>query len=79
MSALPDYAPLAALPSRPALTHDERVLLQLLAAGLSDHAVARRTGVCTRTVGRRLARLQEKLGSRTRFGLGVEAARRGLV
>jgi DNA-binding NarL/FixJ family response regulator len=65
--------------TRPTITQPEVALLRMLADGLSDQAIARRCGISTRTVGRRLSRLQAKLGSRSRFALGVEAARRGLL
>ncbi|TDE10938.1 winged helix-turn-helix transcriptional regulator [Jiangella asiatica] len=53
-------------------------LLQLLAAGLGDQAIARQLGVSQRTLSRQLATLMEHLGARTRFQAGVLAARRGL-
>lgn len=56
---------------------DDRRLLTLLSAGLTDHAIARDLGVSERTVRRRITRLQAVLGGRTRFQLGVQAARRG--
>ncbi|MFG1883289.1 LuxR C-terminal-related transcriptional regulator [Micromonospora sp. NPDC049102] len=52
-------------------------LLALLTAGLTDEAIARDLGVSNRTVHRRVSRLQELLGARSRFQLGVQAARRG--
>lgn len=50
-------------------------LLLLLAAGLTDDAVARQLGVPTRTVARRVQRLCARLGAVSRFQLGVQAAR----
>ncbi|GAA1309941.1 helix-turn-helix transcriptional regulator [Saccharothrix xinjiangensis] len=52
-------------------------LLVLLTAGMTDEAIARDLGVSERTVHRRVSRLQELLGARTRFQLGVQATRRG--
>ncbi|MFI7608939.1 LuxR C-terminal-related transcriptional regulator [Micromonospora sp. NPDC049366] len=52
-------------------------LLALLTAGLTDEAIARDLGVSKRTVHRRVSRLQELLGARSRFQLGVQASRRG--
>ncbi|MEI7058763.1 helix-turn-helix domain-containing protein [Nocardioides sp. CCNWLW239] len=56
---------------------DDRRLLTLLSAGLTDHAIARELGVSERTVRRRITRLQAVLAGHTRFQLGVQAARRG--
>lgn len=56
--------------------HTQR-LLALLSAGSTDEAIARELDVSERTVHRRVRRLQELLGARTRFQLGVQAARRG--
>jgi sugar-specific transcriptional regulator TrmB/DNA-binding CsgD family transcriptional regulator len=68
--------------ARPAdcdLDEHEVALLRMLAADMTESAIGRHVGASTRTVGRRVARLQRKLGARTRFGLGAEAARRGLL
>jgi len=54
-----------------------RQLLSFLSAGLTDESIARELGVSERTVARRIARLQEILGAKTRFQLGVQASRRG--
>jgi sugar-specific transcriptional regulator TrmB/DNA-binding CsgD family transcriptional regulator len=53
-------------------------LLLLLATGMKDEAIARELGVSLRTLGRRMAVLLEKLGARTRFQAGLQAARKGL-
>ncbi|MFW6692779.1 LuxR C-terminal-related transcriptional regulator [Streptomyces sp. MAR4 CNX-425] len=55
----------------------ERQLLTLLAAGLKDEAVARRLGVSSRTLNRRVSALMRRLGARTRFQAGLQAARDG--
>ncbi|MGQ5261081.1 LuxR C-terminal-related transcriptional regulator [Micromonospora sp. ZYX-F-536] len=52
-------------------------LLALLTAGLTDESIARDLGISKRTVHRRVSRLQELLGARSRFQLGVQASRRG--
>lgn len=52
-------------------------LLNLLGRGLKDEAIARYLGWSLRTVRRRVARLMEDLGARTRFQLGAEAVRAG--
>lgn len=57
----------------------DRMLLQLLTAGIKDQAIARHLGVSLRTVRRRLAQLAEHAGVGSRFQLGVAAAQRGWV
>ncbi|HET7303654.1 MAG TPA: HTH domain-containing protein [Segeticoccus sp.] len=56
-----------------------RRLLAYLGAGLTDESIARELGVSERTVGRRIARLQELLGASSRFQLGSQATRRGWI
>ena len=51
----------------------------MLSTDMTEAAIGRHLGASARTVGRRLAELQHKLGAQTRFGMGVEAARRGLL
>ncbi|MFE7530392.1 LuxR C-terminal-related transcriptional regulator [Kitasatospora sp. NPDC057542] len=58
-------------------TTETRQLLTCLSGGLTDESIARELGVSERTVARRITRLQEVLGARTRFQLGVQASRRG--
>ncbi|GAA3558923.1 helix-turn-helix domain-containing protein [Kribbella ginsengisoli] len=58
---------------------DEQQLLSYLAAGLTDEAIARDLGVSARTVGRRIARLEEVLGAHSRFQLATQASRRGWI
>lgn len=55
----------------------EQILL-LLAAGTSDHAIARELGISERTLSRRIADLQVRLGARSRFQLGHQTALRRL-
>jgi DNA-binding NarL/FixJ family response regulator len=50
----------------------------LLAAGLKDEAIARQLGVSLRTIHRRTGDLLDRLGARTRFQAGMQAARQGL-
>ncbi|MFL4909127.1 helix-turn-helix domain-containing protein [Streptomyces sp. MMS24-I2-30] len=54
-----------------------RSLLSLLAAGLTDAAIARAQGWSERTTQRRIHRLMSQLGADTRFQAGLTAARRG--
>lgn len=56
---------------------EDEQLLDLLARGLKDEAIARYLGWSLRTVRRRVARLMDDLGARTRFQLGAEAVRAG--
>ncbi|WP_447007980.1 helix-turn-helix domain-containing protein [Saccharothrix isguenensis] len=56
------------------LAPQARQLLVLMATGATDRAIARELGLSERTLCRRIARLQAKLGVRTRFQLGVLAA-----
>lgn len=64
-------------PDAAGLTHQERVLLKLLAQGLTDEAAAKRLGVSERTTRRMMAGLMERLGARSRFEAGLRAAERG--
>jgi DNA-binding NarL/FixJ family response regulator len=56
---------------------DTRCLLELLAAGLTDAAIARSQGWSERTTQRRIHRLMQELGAATRFQASLTAARRG--
>ncbi|MFD1147726.1 helix-turn-helix transcriptional regulator [Saccharothrix hoggarensis] len=55
------------------------LVLQLLAEGLTDEAVARRIGVSVRTVRNDVASTMTHMDARSRFQAGVRAARLGLV
>ena len=59
------------------ISDQDRQMLALFAAGLSDDAVAGHLGVVARTVERRLSQLMRSVKARTRFQLGVAAAARG--
>lgn len=54
-----------------------RRLVELLAVGLKDEAIARHLGVGLRTVRRRVSELVDAYGVQTRFQLGLEIGRRG--
>lgn len=71
--------PLAALTPDPDrdLRNASRELLLCLAAGLTDQSIAQKLGVSQRTVARRVSTLQDRLGARSRFQLGVQAIRSG--
>lgn len=64
-----------ATPDSPSL--DERSLLERMATGSTDEAIARRLGISDRQVRRRIARLLQRLGAPSRFAAGAEAVRRG--
>lgn len=59
------------------LTSTERAILQLLAAGATDEAVAKKLGVSGRTVRRIMADLMERLEAGSRFEAGIKAAKNG--
>ena len=52
-------------------------LVNLLATGMKDEAIARQLGISGRTLRRRIAEVQEQLGASSRFQAGLQAARRG--
>lgn len=54
-------------------------LLELLALGFKDEAIARHLGLGLRTVRRRISTLMAEHGSDTRFQLGLAVSRRGLL
>ena len=55
----------------------QRILLGMLAVGLTDEAIGRQLGWHPRTVQRHVRRLMSDLGAQTRFQAGLQAARRG--
>lgn len=56
-----------------------RTILRLLAAGLKDESIARRTGMSLRTARKHIADIMETLGAESRFQAGALAARQGLL
>lgn len=54
-------------------------LLELLALGFKDEAIARHLGLGLRTVRRRVSAMMDEHGADTRFQLGLAVARRGLL
>jgi DNA-binding CsgD family transcriptional regulator len=56
------------------LTAQERVVIRLMAGGLSDDQVARKMGVHRRTVQRAVAKLMERLQAGSRFEAGLKLA-----
>ncbi|RAJ31758.1 regulatory LuxR family protein [Kitasatospora sp. SolWspMP-SS2h] len=59
------------------LTTTERELLSLLGTGLTDDAAGQRLGFSSRTVGRHMASIMERLNATSRFEAGIKAAQRG--
>ncbi|SEE69532.1 regulatory protein, luxR family [Streptomyces sp. 2231.1] len=57
----------------------ERALLRFLAEGLTDEAAARKLGISLRSERRMISSLSDRIGARSRFQLGLQAARSGLV
>ncbi|WP_306768248.1 LuxR family transcriptional regulator [Streptomyces sp. S1] len=57
----------------------ERRLLSLLAAGVSDDAIARGMGISRRTFFRRIEVIMARLGAETRFQLALQAQRQGWI
>lgn len=71
---LPDLAPQH---SSDQPTQEELRLLNLLATGITDDAIAKHLNVSHRTMQRRLRALLDRLDADTRFQAGVQANRRG--
>jgi DNA-binding CsgD family transcriptional regulator len=59
------------------LTPTERELLRLLSSGLTDDAAGQRLGISSRTVGRHMSSIMERLGASSRFEAGIKAAHMG--
>ncbi|WUH91697.1 helix-turn-helix transcriptional regulator [Streptomyces sp. NBC_00433] len=56
------------------ITAQERVIIRLMASGLSDDQIARKLGVHRRTVQRAIAKLMERLNAASRFEAGLKLA-----
>lgn len=61
----------------PAISLQDKKILELLASGCTDETSAREVGVSVRHLRRTISRLMAELGANSRFEAGVEAARRG--
>lgn len=61
------------------LTAMERSVIQMLAEGQKDDAIARATGQSVRTVRRVVAAISAKVGARSRFDLALRAVHRGWI
>ncbi|MGF1432383.1 helix-turn-helix domain-containing protein [Kitasatospora sp. LaBMicrA B282] len=75
--AVPLQAAIGAEPGLREPGDDQRKLLGLLAAGLTDESIARSLGWSARTTQRRLQALMRELGASTRFQAGMAARERG--
>jgi len=60
-------------------TPAQQKVLQLMAEGLQDDAIARRAGISTTTVRRHIAAIMSRLGVSSRFAAGAAACRRGWI
>ncbi|MEW1860356.1 helix-turn-helix transcriptional regulator [Streptomyces sp. NPDC088194] len=69
------YPRAVAQSERTALSAQERVVVRLMASGLSDDQIARKLGVHRRTVQRAVAKLMERLNATSRFEAGLKLAR----
>lgn len=69
----------SSIPLRPEEVDDDARIIALLGEGLKDETIARNLGISLRTVRRRIANLMDAVGAQTRFQLGAEAQRRGMV
>lgn len=78
-AAMPVVVATDAFPGEDGPDGETRRLLAHLAAGITDEVIGRDLGVSARTVGRRIARLQDILGAGSRFQLALQASRRGWV
>jgi DNA-binding NarL/FixJ family response regulator len=61
------------------LTPAQQAVLELMAEGLHDDAIARRAGLSTTTVRRHIAAIMARLGVSSRFAAGAAAQRRGWI
>jgi DNA-binding CsgD family transcriptional regulator len=57
----------------------QQKVLELMAEGLNDDAIARRAGLSTTTVRRYIAAIMTRLGVSSRFAAGAAAQRRGWI
>ena len=67
----------AGLTAEATMSAEDRYLLSLLVAGLTDDAAGARLGISRRTVARRVQQLMELTNSRSRLQLGWQARERG--
>lgn len=77
----PDYraTELTHLLDEKAPSPDDLKLMSLMLAGLPDEAIARHLATSPRTITRRVRRLMDLTGTRTRFQLGCRVTQRGWI
>jgi DNA-binding NarL/FixJ family response regulator len=61
------------------ISAEQREILQVLSNGVTDDHAAAQLHMSRRTFARRVAALMENLGATSRFQVGVQAVRRGLI
>ena len=61
------------------LTPAQKAVLELMAQGLNDGAIARRSGLSITTVRRHIAAIMTRLGVSSRFAAGAAAQRKGWI
>ena len=74
--------PAAARPRRGTggrLTPAQQAVLELMAEGLNDGAIARRAGLSITTVRRHIAAIMKRLDVSSRFAAGAAAQRKGWI
>lgn len=71
--------PFEAMPAAEPLTPRELAIVHLVGQGLGNKEIARRLGVSVATVRTHLSKVYDKLGSESRVGLALLAARGGAV
>jgi DNA-binding CsgD family transcriptional regulator len=76
--ATPLTAPRPAAPGD-RLTPTQQAVLELMALGLHDDAIAHRAGISTTTVRRHIAAIMDRLAVSSRFAAGAAAQRRGWI
>ena len=69
----------AAAASAGRLTAAQQAVLELMAEGLLDDAIARRAGLSTTTVRRHVAAIMQRLDVSSRFAAGAAAQRKGWI
>ena len=57
----------------------QQKVLELMAEGLNDAAIARRLGISVTTVRRHITAIMDRLGVSSRFAAGAAAQRRGWI